>query len=85
MSGPVQVTLTPEEWNLVSALRNIPTSPLKERIDALLGDLVKFAVDPKCFESQADGVPCTTTNGDCESCRRVTDLIDLLRRRVSAS
>mgnify|MGYP001073482631 FL=1 len=84
MSGPVQVTLTEKEWDLGSSLRNIPESPLKERIDALLGDLVKFAVDPKCFESQADGVPCTNTNGDCDSCRKVTDVIDLLRRRVSA-
>ena len=84
MSGPVQVTLTPQEWNLVSALRNIPQSPLKERIDALLGDLMKFAADPKCFESQADGVPCTSTTADCDSCRRVTDVIDLLRRRITA-
>lgn len=85
MSGPVQVTLTPEEWKLVSDLRAIPESPLKSRIDALLGELVKFAVDPRCGESQADGVPCTNTTADCESCRRVTDLIDLLRRRVSAA
>ncbi len=85
MSGPVQVTLTPEEWKLVSALRDIPPSPLRERLDALFGELLKFAADPKCYESQGDGVPCTNTNLDCESCRRVTDLIDLLRRRVSAA
>ncbi len=85
MSGPVQVTLSPEEWNLVSSLRAIPESPLKERLDALIGELLKFAVDPKCAESQADGVACTNTSADCESCRRVTDLIDLLRRRVSAA
>ncbi|MBK8595426.1 MAG: hypothetical protein IPN83_07530 [Holophagales bacterium] len=84
MSGPVQVTLTPKEWELVSALRNIPASPLKEKIDALLGDLVKFTADPKCFESQGDGVPCTNTNADCDSCRRVTDVIDVLRRRITA-
>lgn len=83
MSGPVQVTLTPKEWELVSALRNIPASPLKEKIDALLGDLVKFTADPKCFESQGDGVPCTNTNTDCDSCRKVTDVIELLRRRVT--
>lgn len=85
MSAPVQVTLSPEEWALVSSLRAIPGSPLKERIDALLGELLKFAADPRCAESQADGVPCTNTAADCESCRRVTDLIDLLRRRVSAA
>ncbi len=85
MSAPVQVTLSPEEWKLVSALRDIPVSPLKERLDALFAELVKFAADPKCSESQGDGVPCTNTNLDCESCRRVTDLIDILRRRVSAA
>ena len=85
MSGPVQVTLSPAEWKLVSDLRAIPESPLKSRIDALFGELLKFAADPKCGDSQADGVPCTNTTADCESCRRVTDLIDVLRRRVSAA
>ena len=85
MSDPVQVTLTPEEWKLVSALRTIPASPLKERLDALFAELLKFAADPKCFESQGDGVPCTNTSMDCDSCKRVTDLIDFLRRRVSAA
>ena len=85
MSAPVQVTLSPEEWALVSSLRAIPGSPLKERLDALLAELLKFAADPKCAESQGDGVPCTNTNLDCDSCRRVTDLIDLLRRRASAA
>jgi hypothetical protein len=80
----VQVTLSPKEWELVSALRNVPESPLKAQIDALLGELMKFAADPKCYESQGDGVPCTNTNMDCDSCKRVTDLIDSLRRRVSA-
>ena len=84
MSGPVQVPLGAEERNLVSSLRNNPACPLKARIDALLGDLVKFAADPKCFEFQGDGAPCTNTNGDCESCRKVTDVIDLLRRRITA-
>ncbi len=84
MTGPVQVTLTAEEWKLVSTLRDIPASPLKEKIEALLGDLMKFAADPKCSESQGDGDPCTNTNMDCDSCKRVTDLIDVLRRRVSA-
>ena len=51
---------------------------------ALFAELLKFAVDPKCSESQADGVPCTNTNMDCDSRRKVTDLIDVLRRRVSA-
>ena len=85
MSDPVQVTLTPEEWKLVSALRAIPPSPLRERLDALFAELLKFAVDPRCAESQGDGDPCTNTNLDCDSCRRVTDLIDLLRRRASAA
>jgi hypothetical protein len=85
VSADVQVTLTAEEWKLVSALRAIPASPLRERLDALFGELLKFAADPKCTESQGDGVPCTNTNMDCDSCRKVTDLIDSLRRRVSAA
>jgi hypothetical protein len=85
VSEPVQVTLTTKEWKLVSALRNVPESPLKVQIDALLAELMQFAADPKCYESQGDGVPCTNTNMDCDSCKRVTDLIDALRRRVSAA
>ena len=84
MSEPVQVTLSQKEWELVSALRGIPPSPLRERLDALFGELLRFAADPKCTESQGDGVPCTNTNMDCDSCKRVTDLIDALRRRVTA-
>ena len=62
-----------------------PASPRPHVLIAFnMPSLVKFAADPKCSESQGDGVPCTNTSGDCESCRRVTDLIDLLRRRITA-
>ena len=70
MSGPVQVTLSPAEWKLVSDLRAIPESPLKSRIDALFGELLKFAADPKCGDSQADGVPCTSVHVACAECGR---------------
>lgn len=83
MSGTVTVTLSKTEWDLVSALRAIPASPLKERLDHLLAELVKFGTDPRCAESQADGDPCVSTRGDCESCRKVTDLIDTLARRAA--
>ena len=83
MSAPVTVTLSPAEWNLVSALRSIPESALKERLDLLLAELARFGLDPKCTEVQADGVPCVSTKGDCESCQKVTDLLDTLRRRAA--
>ncbi len=80
----VRVALTAAEWELVSALRDVPGSPLKQRIDELLAELVRFARDPRCTEIQADGVPCTATTPDCESCRKVTDLIDTLKGRLAA-
>jgi hypothetical protein len=79
----VHVSLTAAEWRFVSALREVPPSPLKERIDTLLSELLAFARDPRCGEAQADGVPCASPKGDCESCRKVTEVIDTLRNRLA--
>ncbi len=84
MSGTFNVTLEAWEWDLVSAIRSVPESPLRDRLLALLQELARFAEDPKCTEAQADGDPCTSTKGDCDSCKKITDLIDALRHRLVA-
>ncbi len=46
--GKVTVSLTGEEWKLVSALRAIPPSLLREKTMAAVEALVDYAREPKC-------------------------------------
>jgi hypothetical protein len=80
--GKVTVSLTGEEWKLVSALRAIPPSLLREKTMAAVEALVDYAREPKCSEMQADGVPCETVTALCEQCLHVTWLVDSLRQRT---
>jgi hypothetical protein len=72
--------LDPFEHRLVTALRNMPESPVKQRIMALLDRVVDFARNPRCAELQADGVPCGNAQGDCDHCEMVTGLLDELEQ-----
>ena len=74
--------LSPEERRLVLALHSIPSSPLRDRLLQLLGELLDFAAAPSCPEMQADGVPCSSAEASCDECRKMTSLIDGLRSRL---
>ncbi len=75
----VHVTLSPAEWRLVCALREVPEgSVLRARVDALLAELVHFVRDPHCGEMQADGVPCATPRADCDECAEMGKMVDQL-------
>jgi hypothetical protein len=80
--APRQVALEDAEWHLVRELREIPESPLRERMLEVIAALVAFVQNPGCPEIQADGVPCTSPSADCERCAEVTGLLDLLRERI---
>ncbi len=80
---PVHVTLTAEEWELVSTLRSLPASPLKNRVNALINELLQFIRDPHCAEMQGDGMPCDNVTTACEQCTHVADMLDSMDR-VSA-
>lgn len=83
MSGEkVSVALTPEEWRLVSGLREVPPSDLRRRVLRLFAAVLDFVREPRCAESQADGVPCTTPDGSCEQCLHVDGLLDALTERA---
>ena len=60
---------------------------LVNAIETLLEDAPAGDIKPELMESVLEILtdPCTSTAMDCESCRRVSNLIDLLRRRVSAA
>ncbi len=46
--GPVQVALSPAEWRLICALREVPEGNLKRHVDRLLEELVHFLREPQC-------------------------------------
>lgn len=69
---PTPMLLDAFEVRLVTTLRNMPDSPLKERVHALLERVMEFARNPRCPELQADGVPCERAEADCDQCRIVT-------------
>jgi hypothetical protein len=81
----VSIALTPAEWRLVSSLREIPSSVLKEKALELFEAVVDFAREPRCAEVQADGVPCETPSVACEQCLHVDWMLDALRRRTLES
>jgi len=78
----VSVRLTPDEWQLIAGLRDIPPSPLRDLMNQMMTALVEYVREPKCAEMQADGVPCTSPTADCEQCVKVQRLLTTLRHGV---
>lgn len=76
----VPVTLSAEEWDLISTLRDMPPSPLKNRVNALVSELIGFIRDPRCAEMQGDGVPCDNVSTACEQCTHVAEMLDSMDR-----
>ena len=74
--------LRPDELRLVTALRSIPESPLRERLSAFVSELADFVAAPTCAEMQADGAPCTSAQAACDECRKMTSLLEGLRSRL---
>lgn len=82
MMSAVEARLTAEEWGLVSSLREVPESPLRDRLMVFVGELLGFAREPKCWRMQADGAPCATANVACDQCQKLTSLVEGLRARM---
>jgi hypothetical protein len=78
----IQTTLSTEEWNIVMALREIPDSPLRQKVSGLLAELVRFIQQPRCLGMQSDGFPCGTPNTSCEECQQMLKVLDELAARV---
>ncbi len=79
----VALILSPEERQLVEALREVPESPLRRKMVALLRELFAFAEAPGCGETQGDGAPCEDPAAQCDQCARVTEVLDHLKRRLT--
>ena len=81
-AAPNAAMLTADEWLLLNTLRDLPRSVMRDRFFALLGELLRFVGDPRCAETQADGVPCASATVACDQCRKVVDVLDGLRTRL---
>ncbi len=79
----VNVKLSPEEWKLISGLRDIPPSPLRDLMGEMMTALLEYVREPRCAEMQADGVPCASPTADCEQCLKVSGLLRTLRQGVA--
>jgi len=71
-------SLSPDEWRLVTTLREVPVSALKTRVNALVEALLELAREPRCPEHQADGVPCQSVHANCDQCAQVTRMLESL-------
>ncbi len=76
METNVNRSLSPAEWRLVSALREVPESALRTRVNALVEALIELAREPKCPEHMADGVPCASVHANCDQCVEVTRMLE---------
>jgi len=81
-AAPNAAILTADEWMLVNTLRDLPQSAMRDRFFALLGELLRFVGDPRCAETQADGVPCASATVACDQCRKVVGILDALQARL---
>lgn len=81
----IQTTLTPEEWKIVLALREIPDSPLRQKVSGLFSELIRFIQQPRCMGMQSDGFPCGTPHTSCEECQQMLQVLDDLAARVPAN
>lgn len=78
----VVTPLTPEEWEIVSLLRDVPAGRSRRQLLALLRELVSFVASPSCAEMQADGVPCPTAHSSCDECQRIDSCLARMRYLV---
>jgi hypothetical protein len=71
------------EARLFRELEQIPDSPLRRELVALLQELITYSAAPRCAECQGDGVPCGSLLRPCDGCPdcvgRLTELRDLLK------
>ena len=82
MAEPITLTVSPAEARMITTLRNMPESPLRDRVHRLLEDLLAFARNPRCHELQADGVPCENPEADCDQCQVVLAMLETMGRRI---
>lgn len=79
----VSLTVSDYERRLITTLRDLPESPLRDRVHRLLDELVTFIRFPRCQWMQGDGVPCGSIDRDCEHCVHLLEMLDHLSESIS--
>jgi hypothetical protein len=79
LSAPLKLALDEQELRLIRSLREIPPSPLRDRMTELVRELVAFVASPACCEAQADGVPCPDARTACDRCGRTAGVLERMR------
>jgi len=79
------IPLTEAERRIISALRDIPESPLRQLAYEVVQRLLEFVAEPRCAEMQADGVPCDRPEADCEQCTTLRRVVEKLRDSLPAA
>ena len=82
LSAPLKLSLEEQELRLIRSLREIPPSPLRDRLTELMRELVAFVASPACCEAQSDGVPCQDVHTACDRCGRAAGVLERLRSRL---
>ena len=76
--NPIHVELSPAEWTLIQAMRELPESPLRDRVHAIFGQLLFYVKNPRCQGIGVEGFPCGEPVSTCEECHNVWDLLDAI-------
>jgi len=68
---------------LVQRLRDALPADAQTMFFTEFEELLTLAAEPRCAESQADGVPCGTSDADCETCGRALGWLARLRAEIA--
>ena len=73
--------LTPVEWALVKAIRELPDPGLQARAHEVFRELLFYVGNPRCEGMGVEGFPCGEPAASCDECQDVwTTLEGLLAR-----
>jgi hypothetical protein len=78
----ITAALSPSEWNLVRAIRDLPEGALRDRTAEVLQGLLFYVANPRCEGMGPEGFPCGDPLTTCEECHQIWDLLDQIADRV---
>lgn len=77
-----QASLSAAEWRLVQSLRDLPESQVKDKVHAVLLDLLFYVRNPRCQGVMPEGYPCGDPRATCEECHQIWNLLEQIEARV---
>jgi hypothetical protein len=68
---------------LIQRLRDTLPADAQAKFFKEFEELLTLAAEPRCAETQADGVPCGSLDADCEHCGRALGWLSRLRAEIA--